>query len=234
MAKLTNCVFCNKELTKGFFSEDVERIDLGGGSLTCCTDCYKKYRGDAKRIRKRFGTKIENLKKAGKRKLSENELAEMFLLYLKEEAEQIAKCGEEEPEKFVSFFGVNEKGYFSVKEQPISAVNTDVTARQMIKTIKKSDDFDSVCFDKDDITKLEFRPTGVGDTLTLFSTAYSYEIRLNDEKVLTYKPCIAKIAVVGQGLFTRKSADKQLYKMLEVFRMCIGSDLPVTKVKKFM
>ena len=235
MAKTTNCAFCGKEITKGFFTGDDRTVDTGGGSITCCEDCYKLYHADEKKHRTRFGTKIENWKKASKRKPSQKELADMYVRYLKEEAEQSAKCGIQIMNATLGCFVLGDNGCFAVREKRIGS--NSISAKEMIKTLDKAVDLESFYFDKDDITKLEFKRTGIGDPLTLFSTAFSYEIRLNDEKVLTYKPCMAEMAVIGSGIglyiFKRKSADKKMYKFLEDFRQVIGSDLPITKVKKF-
>lgn len=216
------------------FQGDDFVLDTGAGNITCCESCHDKYRDEMKRHKERFGTKIDNLKNASKRKLSEKELAEMYLLYTAEEQKQLAKCGAESADQYRIWFGCNDRRYFAMKELRVGAGNNDISAKQMLKTLDKTTQYDSLCFDKDDITKLEFRQAGSGSTLSLFSTAYSYEIRLNDEKILTYKPCITKTAVVGSGLFTKKSAEKQMYNLLEMFQRAVGTDLPITKVKKFL
>lgn len=233
MAKMTNCAFCGKELKKGFFGGDDYLIDTGAGLLTCCEDCLDKYRGDEKRHRKRFEAKMENLKKAGKRKVSKQELASMYMTYLQEEEDQMRKGGALFPMDVTGCFILGGDGHFAVREQKIGFGNSDVSAKDMVKTLNKAGDYDSLFFDKEDVTKLEFRSTGIGDPLTLFSTAYSYEIRLNDEKVMTYKPCITRMAVLGTGIFKRRSANKKMYRLMETFKQYIGSDLPVVKVKKF-
>lgn len=234
MAKTTNCVFCGKELKTGFFKGDDFFLDTGAGSITCCEACHDKYRDEMKRHKERFGTKVDNLKNASKRRLSEKELAEMYLQYTAEEQKQLAKCGTETADQYRIWFSFNDRRYFGMKELRVGAGNNDVSAKQMLKTLDKTTQYDSLCFDKDDVTKLEFRQAGIGSTLSLFATAYSYEIRLNDEKILTYKPCITKTMVVGKGLFTKKAAEKQMYTLLETFKREVGVDLPIVKVKKFL
>ena len=234
MAKKTNCVFCNKELTKGLFKGDDCLLDTGAGLLTCCEDCYSQYQADEKRRSKRFGIKVENLKRAAKRKVSEKELAEMYRVYVEEEQRQFEKCGRQAVDNHMIWFGFNNRKFFAVKEQATGFINSDVTAKEISKSIKKSEDYDSLCFDSDDITKLEFRPVGTGSSLKGFSKMYSYEIRLNDEKVLTYKPCIARTFAIGTGLFPRKKAEELMYTELKLFKERIGSTLPITKVKKFV
>lgn len=235
MAKTTNCVFCGKELKSGLFRGDDYALTIGDGYVTCCEECLDTYSDDAKRHKKRLIVKLENLKRASKRKkISEKELAEMYMVYRKEEETQMEKCGAQIPTDILGCFVYGDRGGFAVKEQKTGFANSDITAKDMVKTLDKADEYDCFFFDKEDITKLEYRPAGSGSGLTMFSAAFAYEIRLNDEKVLTYKPCIAKMAVVGTGLFKRKSADKNMYLFLNLFRKRIGSDLPIVKVKKFM
>jgi hypothetical protein len=68
----------------------------------------------------------------------------------------------------------------------------------------------------------------------LFSIAYSFNIRLNDERVMTYKPCITRAAFIGHGFGFGyyRSAEKKLIAELEALKRIIGSDLPITKVFK--
>ena len=61
-----------------------------------------------------------------------------------------------------------------------------------------------------------------------------FAIRLNDETVMTYKPCIARTADSGAGFGFgyQKSAEKKLVYQLEEFKRLIGSDLPIVKINK--
>ena len=69
MAKTTNCAFCGKELTKGFFTGDVTTLDVGlMQNIECCEECCEKYKKIAKHVKKRFGVKCETLKKKTKKK----------------------------------------------------------------------------------------------------------------------------------------------------------------------
>ena len=233
MAKTTHCSICGKEITTGFFSGEDYTLTVGNENITCCHDCYEQYQPEAKRIRKRFEVKLNNYKKATKQKLTEAKVLQMFLTYLAEEKEQISRCGSIDKSISGVYFKWDEKEYFAIREYDLG---TEYSAKQMVKNSKKAEDVGDVWFSKDDITKLEYRTTLVGDSLGLFSTAFSFEIRLNDDKVLTYKPCISKMFFIGTGLFPhnqRKKAREQCRIYLEALKRAIGSDLPVVEVKKF-
>jgi hypothetical protein len=234
MAKTTHCAFCGKELTSGFFSGDACSLDVGGVALVdCCQECHDKYAKESKRVHKRFSVKIANYKKATKQKVDSKTLVDFFLRYLAEEKEQIARCGTGSSKANAGYFACEEDGTFAITEFELGA---DVSAKQMIKSGKKAMDTGEVRFNKDDITKLEYRTTMVGDSLSLFSTAFSFEVRLNDEKVFTYKPCITKMFFVGTGLFPhtqKKKAKEQCAAVMRIFQKAIGSNIPIVEVKKF-
>lgn len=234
MAKTTHCAFCGKELTSGFFSGDAFSLEVGGVAFVdCCQECHDKYAKESKRIQKRFSVKIANYKRAAKQKVDSKTLVEFFLRYLAEEKEQLNRCGTGPSKANAGYFACDENGLFAINEFELGA---DVSAKQMVKTSKKAEDVGEVRFSKDDISKLEYRTTMVGDSLNFFSTAYSFEIRLNDEKVFTYKPCITKMFFVGTGLFPhtqKKKAKEQCAAVLRVFQQTIGSNIPIVEVKKF-
>lgn len=234
MAIETNCIFCGKEIVKGFFKGESKRITFGAApALICCEDCFSKYDRGIENCR--FGTKYETLVKHSKKKYTEKEEAELYLRYIEEERQQLEKCGGEVPEIFLGFAGYNTKGYFTVREFGQGFLNQDVGAKAMVKSLKKAkQDTWCCCFDKNDITKLEYYQDGGSEVLNLTSQAFSFGIRLNDESVMTYKPCITRMAVIGKGLFFgyKKSAEKEIIKQLQFFKEQIGSDLPIIKGKK--
>ena len=235
MAKNIQCVFCGKEMSRGFFSGDADSFDIAGKTLDCCSDCRAVYQKEAKRVGKRFVIKLENAKKAAKARLDGNAVAQMLRVYLAEEKEQIARCGcvaEKEDGGYFAFDPTYTR--FAVRE---FSLGSDVTAKQMIKSSKALTEVGEVWFDKSDVTKLEYRTTFVGESLGFFSSAYSFEIRLNDEKVLTYKPCITKAFFVGTGLFPhsqKKKAKLQCAAVLGILKSTLGIDAEVREVKKFL
>ena len=236
MAKKANCAFCGKELTKGIFKGEDMVLDCGGGTyLTCCEECYAKYEGLEKVRKNRFGIKLNNLKNAKKiKKLAESDIAKMYLTYIDEEHKQAHKCCDEIPYEGVGIFTLSQNGCFSVREFATGFANSDIGAKQMIKSLDKSQNTDCMFFDKNDITRIEYAKVGMADPLGLFAQAYSFAIRLNDETVITYKPCITRTAMLGRGFIFgyQRSAEAKLKDQLEYFKKKIGSDLPVVKVKK--
>ncbi|MBR6676566.1 MAG: hypothetical protein IKL24_04460 [Clostridia bacterium] len=240
MAKTTNCCFCKKELTKGFFNGNADTLEVAPlVDLTCCADCANELKKAAKAEKDRFGIKLANYKRATNSKPAKEEIAEMFLKYLDE-----MECNEGNleylmPLGFDRFYWMGANGTFMAKEYQQGFINSDASAKYMVKTLQtsmKAVTKEVRYFNKNHVTKLEFRRVGIGDPLSLTSIAYSYEIRLNDEKCMTYKPCITRTAVIGKGFlgfFCAKSASRQMQAILERFRDHIGSDLPVVEVKKF-
>ena len=236
MAKTTNCAFCGKELTKGFFTGDVTTLDVGlMQNIECCEECCEKYKKIAKHVKKRFSVKCETLKKKTKKKLTSKDLAQLFLQYARSEKECVARNAGEVADKALNFFSFNDNGYFSVREFSLGFAEKSINVKEMIKSIEKAQrDTGCICFDKSDITRIEYAPAGIGDFNGLFQKVYSYDIRLNDETVMTYKPTITRATSYGGGFLFgyRKSAEKRLLRVLNEFKKVIGSDLPIVKVKK--
>ncbi len=234
MAKTTNCSLCGKELSKGFLSGDNYNIDVGPKVITCCEDCLNKYKPLAKENKKRFTIKYENLKKATKGKYSEQEIGNMFLTYLDEKNKQYEKIGDVLLTNSMIGFSFNYDGLFSVREFGKGFSNQDISVKDMIKSYKKAENTDCHVFDINDITKIEYAKNGSGTFLGLIRKVYSFNIRLNDEKIMTYKPCITRAATIGMGFMFgyQKSAEKQLVKALKEFSKHIGCNLPIVKVNK--
>lgn len=236
MAKTTKCAFCGKELTTGFWNGDAQSVYVGFEQAICCEECREKYEKAVKAAEKRLKIKIANYKTATKtKKLTSEQVAGMIKKYLAEEAEQIARCGKITRYTDLGYFVVDEeRKLFAIREFELGS---DLSAGQMIKSMKKSEDAGEVWFSAEDITRMEYRTTFVGESLGLFATAFSFEIRLNDEKVITYKPCISRAAFVGKGLFPhsqKKKAKEQCRGMLLLLKETIGADVAVSEVKKFV
>lgn len=235
MSKNLKCAFCGKEIVSGWFSGTAAYIDVGT-FVDCCEECHDQYKPYAKEHKERFSTKLENYKRATKKKLTGKEVADMFVAYLEEEKECYNKTIYADPDMFKAFYVYDSDypNYFSTREFGTGFLKSDISAKRMVKSLEKSEDTLCCCFDKNDITKIEYAPIGSGDPLGLFKQAFSYAIRLNDETVMTYKPCIARTAVLGSGFLFgyKKSANKKMVKILNEFKNQIGSDLPIVKVKK--
>lgn len=236
MAKVTNCGFCGKEITSGFFKGDAAYLDVGLHTLSCCEECYKKYETIYEQHKERFEVKLENLKKSKNGKISSTDLAKMLVQYIDEAKQYEESSREKSVDLFTTFFGHNSNGeqHFSVKEFRKGWLSSDITAKDMAKSISASCDESYVFFDKNDITKIEYAKIGIGDPLGLFTVAYSFTIRLNNESIMTYRPCITRAASLGHGFLFgyRRSAEKKLIKVLNEFKKTIGSDLPIVKVRK--
>ena len=236
MAKTTTCAFCGKEVTTGFLKGDAMILSVGFHEVICCPHCYNQYMMKVDRIKKRLSVKLNNYAAATKtRKLESRFVANAIMLYLQEEAEQAARCGLIENYTDMIYYAVDsQRGYFAIRE---FEMGRDISTSQTVRNIKKAEDVGNVWFSKNDITRIEYATTFVGDVLDLFSTAYTFEIRLNDEKQITYKPCIARATFVGKGLFPhnqKKNAKKKCEEMLLMLKEAIGADVPVVYVKRFV
>lgn len=237
MAKLTNCALCGKEITAGFFSGNNQTLDMAGSvkGIICCEECYDRYKQAAKRVKKRFSTKCETLSRARKVKLTQKELGQMFLQYLREEKQAADKCKGTEFEAVMNGFTFGSNGFFSVKEYGTGFIDQDINTNEILKSTERArKDTDCFYFDKNDITCIEYAKIGIGDFNGLFRKVYSFAIRLNDEKVMTYKPTITRALSFGGGFLFGygRSAEKRLLRTLDEFKKQIGSDLPIVKVRK--
>lgn len=233
MAKTKPCAFCGTEVKMGLLSEDWVDFD---GIIPCCKECREKYKDSLEYHQDRFKAKLINYKRATKTKPSNHDLANMFLSYLEEEKIYAQKSKNIKLNRTDGCFCYSKNGAFAVREYAQGWLNSDITSGDMLKTLLQSEEWNSYPFTKDDITKIEFARVGSGSSTGSFKTVYSYEIRLNDQSVITYKPCITRTASLGTGIFgflRKKSADRDTEQLLLNFRQFIGSDLPVVKVKKF-
>ena len=159
----------------------------------------------------------------------------MYITYIAEAERYQEKQADAVPTATVGAFAlVTEDGRFTVTEASNSFMHKDINAKDMAKTITKALKADPNWFTKEDITKIEYAPNDSGSFIGLFHKAYSYTIRLNDEKVMTYRPCITRSSVLGKGFGFgyRKRAEKQLMAELILFKTLIGSDLPITRGSK--
>lgn len=235
MAKTTSCAFCGVELKKGLFGGETEKIQFTNKSITCCKECAKKYEFDVAIECTRFGTKLDNVIKTAKIRPTENEIAQMFVKYLDEKEYYKNKNGEQNLNDKLSFFSYSPEGYFSVLEFGKGFMNRDISIEDMVASAEMSKMLTGFnAFDKNDITKIEYAKEGIGNFNGLFQKVYSFAIRLNDESVITYKPCITRVTTYGGGfgIGYYHSAKKRLIETLEDFKQIIGSDLPIVKVRK--
>lgn len=234
MAKTKVCVFCGKEYQdKLFGSSEGGLLQLGKGDteifLNCCNECNKKYEEKANQEGQRFSVKLANLKKATKTKPSESEIAKMFCAYLSEKTGYPDYTGEQGLP--ISFCFISPDGHFCMTEFCNSKSN--YSAKQHLKSFDNILTYDkNHMFSAKDVSRIEYCQVGK-ESSGLFSTVVIYDIRLNDEKVMTYKPCIGRFYVVGKGISQVKSAEKELLRLINVFKSKVGVNLPITKVKKF-
>lgn len=233
MAKMVKCSFCGKEVVKGIIRGESAYLVFGTKSVTCCDECFNKYESDVKLHRNRFTLKLENAIKANKAKYTETDIAKHFIKYCEEYNEQYKKTGKKMPSLGNRFYVYNENGCFSVREASQVFGDHDISAKDMVKTVKKGIDTECILFDKSDITRIEYAKTSSAQVGVL-NQAVAFAIRFNDEKIITYKPCVTKTAYLGLGFIFgyEKSAEKQLLADLNELKKVIGSDLPIVKVKK--
>ncbi|MBE6608393.1 MAG: hypothetical protein E7633_07540 [Ruminococcaceae bacterium] len=232
MAKTKNCSFCGKEITTGFFKGTEQLLNIGKGYyISCCEDCLRKYEKDANRVEDRLGIKLKNCYDFSKKTFNDEDGTKIFLRYLEDEKKYAPKEGYT-PES--GYFIYDDKGNFNASECELGLF---ANAKQLEKDMLHILDYPNAWFSKDDVTKLEYRYAGcytlVGEA---FSDAYAFEVRLNDEKEVTYKPAIFRMFFTTKG-FTggsrKKKAKIKCAEKLEEFKNIIGCDLPVVEVKKF-
>jgi hypothetical protein len=238
MAKAKICPICGKEYHTAFFGND-ESGCLAFGSLTlareecynisCCAACAQRFEALAKEEGQRFAAKLTNMKRARRMKLTDETIARLFMNYLGEMAQHPVYHGEDGLP--ITFCSITPDGHFCMTEADTTVMN--ITAKNYRKDIQRFSAFDDRhVFGKEDVTRLEYRlehenPTG------LFSGIYTFEIRLNDEKDMTFRPCITRCIIASTGLLDKRKAMKEMLRKMEVFQRRVGVNLPITKVKKF-
>lgn len=236
MAKMVRCSLCGKEIKKAFFGGEDELLDVGDTMLTCCKECYDKYAKDQKLHAKRFGAKLRSYKlKNKKKKLTDNEIANMYAAYRQEGLQYEANEPSEDRMMIIGgSIKMTADGMFSAMEFSNDFLHSDVNIKEILKSAKKATKEQEIWFTKDDITKIEYVSTGMGEFNGLFQKVYSYTIRFNDESQITYRPGITRVGVIGKGFAFgyRKRAEKKLLEDLALFKMTIGSDLPIVRGTK--
>ena len=234
MAKTTICAFCGKEITTGFFSGEARDIAIADNvEVPCCEECYETEKKIAKAFKAHFTTKLENYKWENRSKVSLAEAAKMYVKYKADMQEFLEKNKGKEPQTAGSFYVCDDEGNFGWTERRQGFVNSDVSTKDKIKTLKTMG-YDVFGFTKEDISCIEYRLCD-SQQLGLFQKAYSLVICLNHEKEVSIKPCFSKTVIVTKKMLFgyRKKAVREAEQMLETFKKRIGSDLEIKEVKKF-
>lgn len=232
MAKIKHCAFCGKEVTMGLFKKTGHPLYLSPGlEILCCQECSEKYEEEALRIGERFMIKVFNYQEATHTKLDVNQVKDFFFRYLEEERQAIARGGEVENYYDGPFYVTDGAGHFAIKEATLYG---DLNIDDMIDSLKNMDDVCPVWFSKDDITQLEYR-MGIRETSGVFSSVFSFDIRLNDEKQLSFKPCIARAIFKGTSILgsEKKKAREECIAALQQFNAALGANFPIVEVKEF-
>ena len=237
MAKTKICPICGKEYLDGFFKNDESGVlYLSEGSfkedsyaIHCCKACHERYKEAAEINGQRFAAKITNMKKARRCRLSDAQIAKLFVSYI-EEAQNYTPYEGDDALPFTFCFTTPD-GRFCVREAVRGM--TYLTGKQYVKALDKLLTFNkNFVFSKEDVSMLEYRVQEEVNS-TLFSTVMSFEIRLNDDKNMTFKPCVTRFYVAGKGLFPKRAAKREMRRLMEVFKEKVGVDAPITFVKKF-
>lgn len=219
----------------GLFRGEDMLLDLGDHLHSCCEDCYNHYNPMVKKHKKRFAIKLDSYRYATKSKPTAAEEIKMFAAYVAEANAYAPKQLDAEAVTSVGAFAlITSDGRFTVTEASNSFLKSDVDFHDQIKTVTKALKAEPNWFTKDDITMIEYASNGMGVVADSNHQVYSYTIRLNDEKTLTYRPCITRSSVLGKGTVfnSRDDAEKNLLAELILFKTLIGSDLPITRGTK--
>ncbi len=242
MGKKIICPFCKKELKKGLFSNEIDFIELYDEChiIECCSQCAIDY---AEMVRNyvddqyfRFQTKYEN----GWLDFETDDNYQLLCKYIYEYKLYKEKRSSQISEKKKDFYHYNSDGYFWVEETEKSA---DPTLYDNYSNFNAALHYDeNVCFafNKSDISRIEFTvdPIVTGAIYEAGTDIFRFLIRFNDEKVMTYKPCLVEAAIrVPHAVFARnkskKAAIEEMHRKLVEFKHNIGSDLPINYLEKF-
>ncbi len=238
MAKTFTCPLCGKEIKCGFFSTERAYLTVTDNydQITCCEECGEKYKAEAKEEKYRFSAKVENARAKTHVKMKDAELGKAFAAYLAEKEQQKAKAEGLTELYSIGCFRVDDKGNFATIERSRALGHRDLNTEDTLLTIEAGSISDSYMFNKNDITKLEYRrcsaPASAGFLTDVYSA--SFDVFLNDESVITYKPCVARVGVVVEAnMFTAGSKlEKKLLAILDEFKDAIGTELPIKKASR--
>lgn len=246
MGRKTNCPFCGKEIDKGFlglFGTTEEMLELGEVSIFLCGDCEKKYHQFAKEDNGRFGIKVDNIESTTKNDFKNEDLAKLFLEYYSQ-AQNYTKNGRKESYATqYSFYDKSENGYFWPLESLISSISSPSKfASSLVEKVNPKRSLKSPnAFTKDDISMIEYSIGAIEETKPDgFKKQHTaiIEIKLNDYKTMTYKPCFVRdiVNVDKKGMFSNKVelVNEEALKKIVEFRQHIGAeDIPITRVENF-
>lgn len=234
MAKTVKCAFCGKEMVTGFFKGEDWKVNLGGVLISCCDDCYRHFELDNKIENDRFNIKMENYKKTNKiRKISESDALKLYHTYFKQ-MKAYRKRSEQAGElKFLGFFHANENGYVSTTEFRLGSVSS---GRDMEKAMKQCGNPAVAAFDGRDISRIEYRVVnklGV-DAEKPNTSAFAFEVRLNDPREMTYRPSVVYFVFTGTAFLAHaqlRQAEEYLLATLCLLQRASGTTAQIVKMK---
>ena len=231
--KVTKCAFCGAPITTGMFGGSSWDVTVGLETMHLCINCYNQINPYVEEHESRLYSKIRNYVNTAKVRLSGEDLANLLKQYMQEEQYYSARYGVVTELEHHGFFRHNGYGLFSVAEAQLD--NSYTMAGVAASNLRNSLFTGDIWFSREDITCLEYCYSKIPITDDDGTYYYSFDIRLNDPRYFTYRPCIINVCLQGgSGLFNnhRKAEDQLLY-MLEAFKRVIGTNLPIVKHDKF-
>ena len=238
MAKRKICPICGKEYTDSFFGKsegdtlsfESNYTDALKRYIPCCAECAARYKMETLVHGPRFCQKVTNLKKARRGRMDDRTLIRLFDAYLAEAKAHPVYDGPE-PEGSGTFCFITPDGRFCLSETVKGA--TELTDKRLVRAVAMTSNFyPTECFTRDDVTKLEYKRVEC-QILTLFAAVAAYDIRLNDEREMTYRPCIVRVYIHSYGIFAGLACDRKMRRQMKLFREQTGITLPARKVNRF-
>lgn len=250
--KTTTCAFCGQELKNGVLGigGNKRELYLGITTLDCCPHCYEKYEHFVYRDKFSFSAKMKNAfynpeKSTNVEKLlSREEIVSSFLRYY-EEAQSYPW-----DQAFHAFFPVpdfNSKLSFllSPKEasffSPIDTIDLELQLEQnqqnhLMSQMLCEEYNASLCwpFDAGDISCLEYAYTEQKTDEDFLMIRL--EVKLNDPRQVTYRPCFIKGAVLYPKALKHQDAyiDQQIaIFMLRLREFLEVENMPIIKRECF-
>ncbi|MBO5741174.1 MAG: hypothetical protein J6R54_04245, partial [Bacteroidaceae bacterium] len=116
------------------------------------------------------------------------------------------------------------------------ALGSVIFSKEIANAIDKVTDDAIGVFDRTDISCLEYRLTDkLGtDTGKAMTTAYVFEVLLNDPRVMTYKPCVTYVVATGTAFLPHKrkeQAEESVISTLNVLKKTTGAMAQIVKIK---
>lgn len=222
----THCPFCGKELTAGTlgFGKNSRKLTLGLLDLVCCSECAKKYQQFVDKDRSRFYQKLRNMIYTDDLDyeisdyFTQEKVAELFKQYYEESKKYLLS------QEYCGFFtgtgGQLElvQGFLMTEEASLVGAWAPEGLVLRASDMIKKENWQQVRrpawpFMPQDISRFEYAldrfPYDFEEQFAL-----SFTIKLNNPRVMTYKPCLIEGVIIYPKYLTEEGKTEFIHDLM--------------------